>query len=328
MSRAKPISKNLSPAALSFVDGLAGVSESTRREYRYTLAVFESSSVVITASVLADYTRWLEKRKYAKATIARAVSMVRQFLTWLDAGDQLPAGVTLAKIEAIAKASRSKRQSAGYKAKAVEPELPQIVTHFDRLSPSPTDDDPEAARLEVLRDRAMMHTLYSTGGRVSEVARLTRSQVASGRASETLIAGKGNKQRVIFLTPEAMKAIREYCDARDDAFDALFIAHRRVTGKPLSRATVWGIVKRTARAEGLSKSISPHTFRHYRATQLLNEGMPAESVQAFLGHASFDTTRKVYAHTLEGRLRDQVAEFSVPASEAAKAGGDVATNLF
>lgn len=314
MSKSKPLSLNLSPTALEFADALAGVSESTRKEYRYTLAVWESAKIEITPAVLADFARWLERRKYAKATRARAVSMLRQFLTWLDAGDKLPAGVTMAKIETVAKASRSKRRAGGYKSKAPEPELPQIVTFWDGV-PFPADD--ESGRLEALRNRALMHTLYASGGRVSEVAKLTRSQVASGRVSEVLITGKGDKQRLLFMTPGAMRAVREYCDAREDAFDALFIAHRRVTGKAMSRATVWGIVKSTARRAGVSRSISPHSFRHYRAAQLLNEGMPGESVQAFLGHASFETTRKVYAPTFAGVLREQVSTYTIPAHEAA-----------
>lgn len=320
------MSQNPSPDVAAFLDDLAGVSDSTRAEYRYTLGVFESAGVEITNRALVDFSRWLERRRYAKATTARAVSMVRQFLTYLDAGDRLPEGVTLGKINALAKAARSKRRG-GYKAKAPEPETPRVVTYWDDVQPpAPGERDPKANRLKILRNRALMHTLYSSGGRISEVIKLTRSQVASGRAAEVVITGKGDKARTIFLTDEARVAIRRYCDEREDGFDALFIAHERNTnGRPMSRATAWGIVKETARAMGLSASISPHSFRHFRATQLLNEGMPLESVQSFLGHAQIDTTRKVYAQTLAGVLREQVATYSLPAAEAAKAAGDMAT---
>ena len=80
--------------------------------------------------------------------------------------------------------------------------------------------------------------------------------------------------------------------------------------------SIWRIVKRAAKALGLSKTCSPHMFRHYRATQLLNEGMPLESVQAYLGHSSPQTTRVVYAHTQVAVLRDQLATFGLSPREA------------
>jgi site-specific recombinase XerD len=83
--------------------------------------------------------------------------------------------------------------------------------------------------------------------------------------------------------------------------------------------SVWRAVKRAAQALGLSKAASPHAFRHYRATQLLNEGMPLESVQAYLGHASPETTRIVYAHTRTAVLRDQLSTYGLSAKEATEA---------
>jgi site-specific recombinase XerD len=163
-----------------------------------------------------------------------------------------------------------------------------------------------------------MHTLYASAGRVSEVASLTRAQVADGRVSEILITGKGNKQRMLFLTPESLAAIRAYCNARNDPYPALFISHRKGKGQALTRMSIWRAVKQATHALGLSKITSPHSFRHYRATQLLNEGMPLESVQAYLGHASPETTRIVYAHTKTAVLRDQLNTFGLSPKEASQ----------
>jgi integrase len=77
-------------------------------------------------------------------------------------------------------------------------------------------------------------------------------------------------------------------------------------------------VKTAAKAQGLSAITSPHSFRHYRATQLLNEGMPLESVQAYLGHASPATTRVVYAHTKTAVLKDQLRTYGLAPKDALK----------
>ena len=123
---------------------------------------------------------------------------------------------------------------------------------------------------------------------------------------------------MLLLTSEAQEKIRAYCNARDDSYDALFISHRRGLGQALSRVSVWQAVKKATYALGLSKITSPHSFRHFRATQLLNEGMPLESVQAYLGHSSPETTRKVYAHTHTRVLRDQLNTFGLSPKEASR----------
>ena len=76
------------------------------------------------------------------------------------------------------------------------------------------------------------------------------------------------------------------------------------------------MVKAAARALDLYETTSPHSFRHYRATQLLNEGMPLESVQAYLGHQDIATTRKVYAHTHTAVLRDQFDTYGLSPAQA------------
>ena len=199
----------------------------------------------------------------------------------------------------------------------MDPELPALVTHYDNL-PLPQGEDPRSRleRLKILRARAIVHTLYASGGRVSEVASLTREMVLDGRLDEVHLVGKGGQPRVILLTPEAMRAISAYIEERNDDFPGLFISHGRGRGNQLGRGTIWAVVKRAVKTLGLHHSTSPHSFRHYRATQLLNEGMPLESVQAYLGHQDISTTRKVYAHTRTAVLRDQLSTFGRSPTEA------------
>jgi len=202
----------------------------------------------------------------------------------------------------------------------VDPELPRVVTYYDEL-PLPEGDDwpSRRERLKILRARAIVHTLYASGGRVSEVASLTRRMVLDGRIDEVHIRGKGRQTRVILLTLEAMHAIQAYIAERNDDHPGLFISHGRGYGRPLGRGTIWKVVKDAALALGLHESTSPHSFRHYRATQLLNEGMPLESVQAYLGHKDISTTRTVYAHTKTDVLRDQLATYGLSPAEALEA---------
>ncbi|MFC1465123.1 MAG: tyrosine-type recombinase/integrase [Candidatus Brachytrichaceae bacterium NZ_4S206] len=304
----------------AFLASLHDASDNTRAAYKAGLSLAVEAKLELNDEVLQRFSAFLAKRKFARATRRLYLASLRRLLQWMDAHDMLPAGFNRAKAEAKLRVSRGEAR-AGYRHRAVDPDLPRIIAYYDEQPLPELSDESNGRsttkRLELLRDRAIMHTLYASAGRVSEVASLTRAQVADGRASEVLITGKGNRQRMLFLTPEAQAAIRAYCNERDDPYPALFISHRRNKGRPLTRMSVWRAVKRAAKALGLSKAASPHAFRHYRATQLLNEGMPLESVQAYLGHASPETTRIVYAHTRTAVLRDQLNTYGLSAKEAA-----------
>ncbi len=303
-----------------FLAHLQGVSENTRAAYRAGLALAVQSELAINTDILQRFGQILEKRRFARTTRQLYLTALRRLLEWLEAEDLLPGDFSRARAIARLKTAQGKARM-GYRHRQPDPELPRIVTYYDSLPlPSPTDPTSARRHLELLRDRAIMHTLYASAGRVSEIASLTRAQVADGRLGEVLVTGKGEKQRMLLLTPEAQAAIRRYCEARQDAHPALFISHRRGKGQPLTRMSIWRIVKRAAKALGLSqKGCSPHMFRHYRATQLLNEGMPLESVQAYLGHSSPHTTRVVYAHTRTAVLRDQLNTFGLSPEEAVRA---------
>jgi integrase/recombinase XerD len=267
--------------------------------------------------VMEEFYYWLTNRYQSQQTVRTYLSAVRRFLTWLDARELLSGDFQLSKAQSRLKAAQGKRSRPPYKHRRVDPELPKIVTYYDDLSlPQADSRQNQLERLKILRARAIVHVLYASGGRVSEVASLTREMVLDGRVDEVHLTGKGGQPRVILLTPEAMQAIQAYVAERQDDYPGLFISHGRGRGNLLGRGTIWAVVKTAARALGLHKSTSPHSFRHYRATQLLNEGMPLESVQAYLGHQDISTTRKVYAHTKTAVLRDQLATFGRSPTEA------------
>lgn len=267
--------------------------------------------------LLEEFYYWLGAEYKSQQTIRTYLSATRRFLTWLDARDLLAPDFQLGKAHNRLKAAQGRRAAAPYKHRQIDPELPRVVTYYDNLPLPPGDDAPvRLERLKILRARAIVHTLYASGGRVSEVAGLTREMVLDGRIDEVHLVGKGGQPRVILLTSDAMRAIQAYLAERDDAYPGLFISHGRGRGKAIGRGTMWSVVKAAAATLGLHKSTSPHSFRHFRATQLLNEGMPLESVQAYLGHRDISTTRKVYAHTKTAVLRDQLETFGRTPAES------------
>lgn len=147
-----------------------------------------------------------------------------------------------------------------------------------------------------LRDRAILEVLYGCGLRVSECTGLLLSHVHLDEGYVDVV-GKGNKQRIIPLGEMAAEAIRNYLPARPEPSaraceDILFLNR---FGRPLSRVSVFNLVKERAIAAGIHKEISPHTFRHSFATHLIEGGADLRIVQEMLGHESILTT-EIYTH--------------------------------
>ena len=147
-----------------------------------------------------------------------------------------------------------------------------------------------------LRDRAILEVLYGCGLRVSECTGLLLSHVHLDEGYVDVI-GKGNKQRIIPLGEMAAEAIRNYLPARPEpaarAYEDILFLNR--SGRPLSRVSVFNLVKERAMAAGIHKEISPHTFRHSFATHLIEGGADLRIVQEMLGHESILTT-EIYTH--------------------------------
>jgi len=271
--------------------------------------------------LLVRFNKWLLRTGRKSPTCAIYMCATHKFLRWLATDDRLAKSFSIDKAFSrwyIARGGR--RYGARAAVRKPDPNLPRIVTFYDALT-LPDRNEPHARlkRLEILRARAVVHTLYASAGRASEVASLTREMVRDGRASEFLITGKGDRERVMLLTKEAQSAIAAYCKERGaDKYPYLFVSYGRGAGKPIGRGTIWSIVKIAAHELGMGQGASPHAFRHYRAQQLLDDGMAIEVLQAFLGHADISLTRRVYApETPRAKLRKQVELFGKSASEAA-----------
>ena len=272
--------------------------------------------------LLLKFQDWLLKQRYSPASQENYLAAVKRFLIWLDANDRLPSGFQVGKAVNRLRATRGNRRIAKA-GREPDPGLARIVTYYDEIPlPSPDEKRGQIKRLEILRARAIVHTLYASAGRVSEVASLTREMVLDGRKAEVRITGKGNKDRLLLLTKEAQNAIAAYCRERDrigDRAPGLFVSHGRDVGKTLGRGTLWAVVKKAANDLGLFKGTSPHAFRHFRAQQLLHEGMDLDVLQAYLGHADISTTRRIYApYTAAEKVRDQLETFGRSARDAAQ----------
>ena len=150
--------------------------------------------------------------------------------------------------------------------------------------------------IEKYRDIAIIELLFSTGLRVSELCSLSNDLDLS--RSEISVRGKGNKVRVVFITEDAMQAIKE--------FKTKSIAGKKIINDklfPVTPRTIERIVKKYAIIAGISKKITPHILRHSFATNLLQNGADIRSVQAMLGHANIATTQ-IYTHVTDSHLKN------------------------
>lgn len=161
------------------------------------------------------------------------------------------------------------------------------------------------------RDRAMIEALYSCGLRVSELCALRRSWLHFGEGFIRVV-GKGDKERLVPIGPEAIHRINLYLELerahlprRPKAEDVVFLNAR---GGPLSRMSVFNLVKELAMKAGIRKRVSPHTFRHSFATHLVEGGADLRAVQEMLGHASITTT-EIYTHLDREYLRSNILQF-------------------
>ena len=158
------------------------------------------------------------------------------------------------------------------------------------------------------RNKAMLETLYSCGLRVSELCGLKLSDLFLDEGF-IKVEGKGGKERLVPISKRAVKELelwfvdRNQISIKPGSEDYLFLSLRR--GTPLSRITVFYWVKELAAAAGITKNISPHTFRHSFATHLLTGGANLRAIQAMLGHECISTT-EIYTHVDRSRLREEI----------------------
>jgi integrase/recombinase XerC len=264
-------------------------SPATVRGYLTDLSVFirwlegqgTSSLETLTAADIRFYRQHLINTSAAPQTVNRKLAAIAAFGNWAAQTGLLPANpaINIKSVGTIAQAPKwlDKKQRAN---------LIQVVR-----------DDLQIARLRYprlwvlrLRDAVVVTLLLNTGLRVSELANLKTSDLllTERKATLTVRAGKGTKQRVLPLNKDARQMLEQWLAVRPQIKDdALFIGQR---GEKLKVRSVQCAVSRLAELAGLS-DVTPHTCRHSFAKSLLDSGVTLEKVATLLGHESLDTTR-------------------------------------
>ena len=236
---------------------------------------------------LEDFSAGLHDIGIHPRSQARILSGIRSFYRFLIMEDYLKADPT----------ELLESPQTGFK-------LPEVMTveEIDLLIGSI-----DRSTKEGQRNRAILETLYSCGLRVSELCNLKLSELYFEEGF-IKVEGKGSKQRLVPISPRAIKEIRLYFTDRNlmkikPGFeDFVFISN---FGKNISRIMVFHIIKELAAR--LKKKISPHTFRHSFATHLLEGGANLRAIQCMLGHESIGTT-EIYTHIDRNMLRSEIIE--------------------
>lgn len=245
----------------------------------------------ITYDMLKEYLMHINETGITKRTQARIISSFRSFFKFLVYDGQLQNNPT-----SILESPKIGRK------------LPNLLTteEVEKILDAIDLEKPEGQR-----NRAIIEVLYSCGLRVSELTSLKISNI-NFRKSFIKTEGKGNKERLVPLSDRAKDEIRKYIDQYRNTLDInpndqdiLFLNHR---GHSLSRAMIFNIVKQLAAEAGIHKNISPHTFRHSFATQLVSGGADLRAVQDMLGHESILTT-EIYTHLDNLFLKDTMEKY-------------------
>jgi integrase/recombinase XerC len=270
-----------------------GASPHTLRAYRGDLAAFCAfleergleQPADVTPRALRAWLATLAERGLAKSTLQRKLSAARSFFKHLLQQGQIDA-----------------HPAAGLRQRRGERKLPAAlsVEELEALLAAPDAEAPDGRR-----DRALLELVYSAGTRAAETVGLDRGDLDLARGLVRLF-GKGRKQRLGALGPQAVAALQAYlADPRRPrptprAKQAVFLNARggRLTTRSLGR-----ILERYLREAGLVRHASPHTLRHSFATHLLDRGADLRSVQELLGHAHLTTTQ-IYTHVSIERLRE------------------------
>jgi integrase/recombinase XerD len=251
----------------------------------------EKNPAALTLKDLQAFVKWIGELGMGATTQARVISGIRSFYKYLLI-EQLVTTDPSTLLEAP-KTRRKLPDTLSFE------EIETIIGAIDLSSPEGT------------RNKAILETMYSCGLRVSELVGLKISCLYLDIGFIRVI-GKGDKERLVPIGTDAIKCIKIYKDTvrshqnvSEKNQDILFLNRR---GNALSRVMIFYIIKNLALTAGITKVISPHTFRHSFATHLVEGGADLRAVQEMLGHESITTT-EIYTHLNRDFLRDTLQQF-------------------
>jgi len=234
---------------------------------------------------MLGYLSDLKDRRYAPTTVARKVAAIKSFFSFL-----------------VAEGILRDNPTRGVPSPKVGKSLPKpISVNQARLL---LEQPAKLSTPEAKRDSAMLHLLYATGMRVSELVSLNLADIDT-EGGYVRCFGKGHKERLIPIHSQAAQVLKEYLAegrphlTHDSEEKALFLNRR---GERLTRQGLWQILKGYAKSAELGTEVTPHTLRHSFATHMLSGGADLRSVQELLGHANISSTQ-VYTHLTTDHIR-------------------------
>lgn len=283
-------------AFISYLHNVKQTSKNTELSYKRDLGKLchymseqgIASVHKITTTNLNSYVLYLEKNKFAAATISRYIASIKAFYHFM-----IKNGIVTEDI------------SEALKAPKIEKKIPEILSPKEviNLLEQPKGDMPKE-----LRDKAMLELLYATGIRVTELITLQVEDV--NLQMGFILCRDAHKERVIPFGAEAKKALLAYLNksreamVQDESEHALFV---NCSGQPMSRQGFWKLIKYYAKKAGIDADITPHTIRHSFAAHLVENGADLRSVQEMLGHSDISTTQ-IYANMNHNRIREVYAK--------------------
>lgn len=251
----------------------------------------EKNPAALTLKDLQAFVKWIGELGMGATTQARIISGIRSFYKYLLT-EQLITIDPSTLLEAP-KTRRKLPDTLSFE------EIELLIATIDLSNPEGT------------RNKAILETMYSCGLRVSELVGLKISCLYLDIGFIRVI-GKGDKERLVPIGSDAINCIKIYKDrvrshqsVSEKNQDILFLNRR---GNALSRVMIFYIIKSLATTAGITKVISPHTFRHSFATHLVEGGADLRAVQEMLGHESITTT-EIYTHLNRDFLRDTLQQF-------------------
>lgn len=243
----------------------------------------------VTYDDLRDFLAWYGSGTHSARSQSRTISGIRSFFSFLLVEEEI-----------------SENPAAMIESPKTVLKLPEVLTvhEIDKMI-----SEIDLSRPEGHRNRAIIETLYGCGLRVSELLNLRFTDIHYGEGYIS-VSGKGSKQRLVPISNRALKEIDIYKTWRSRLpaihdQNIVFLGRR---GRKLSRAMIFTIIKDLASRAGITKKVSPHTFRHSFATHLIEGGADLRAVQEMLGHESILTT-EIYTHIDRSYLRDSLLMF-------------------
>jgi len=256
------------------------------------LKEIEISPEKVRQALIEDFLQWISELGLNARSQARILSGIKAFYKYLLMEDLIDVSPT-----ELLESPRLGRK------------LPEVLSieEINKII-----DAVDLSKPEGERNKAILETLYSCGLRVSELVGLRMSKLMLEEGF-VIVIGKGDKERIAPIGSVAIKHIQSYIASKrnhmsnidKDSEDVLFLNRR---GKQLTRVMIFTIIKDLTAKAGITKTVSPHTFRHSFATHLVEGGADLRAVQEMLGHESITTT-EIYTHLDREYLRQAILDF-------------------